>query len=114
MVGLRGCNRRLTLNGYLCLRLAHVIVGIRAPVKSAAGTDPQDRIMRWTPPADGVPGWCCEQPRTRERSEMQVTTIGLDIAKNVFRVHGIDVPGRVVLRKRLRRGKVLRFFANLP
>jgi transposase len=45
---------------------------------------------------------------------MQVTTIGLDIAKNLFQVHGVDRHGRVVLRKRLARGKVLTFFANLP
>jgi transposase len=45
---------------------------------------------------------------------MQVTTIGLDIAKNVFQVHGVDARGRVVLRKRLARAKVLAFFANLP
>lgn len=45
---------------------------------------------------------------------MQVTTIGLDIAKNVFQVHGIDTRGRVVLRKRLSRAKVLVCFANLP
>jgi transposase len=45
---------------------------------------------------------------------MQVTTIGLDIAKNVFQVHGVDARGRVVLRKRLSRATVLAFFANLP
>ena len=45
---------------------------------------------------------------------MQVTTVGLDIAKNVFQVHGVDQHGKVVLRKRLSRGKVLAFFANLP
>jgi transposase len=45
---------------------------------------------------------------------MQVTTIGLDIAKSVFQVHGIDEHERVVLRKRLARGKVLAFFVNLP
>ena len=45
---------------------------------------------------------------------MQVSTIGLDIAKNVFQVHGVDRHGKVVLRKRLARGKVLAFFANLP
>ena len=45
---------------------------------------------------------------------MQVTTIGLDIAKNVFQVHGVDEHGRVVLRKWLARGRVLAFFANLP
>jgi transposase len=50
----------------------------------------------------------------RATSKMQVTTIGLDIAKNVFQVHGVDAQGRVMLRKRLARGQVLAFFANLP
>jgi transposase len=43
-----------------------------------------------------------------------ITTIGLDLAKNVFQVHAVDVAGSVVLRKRLRRGQVLAFFAGLP
>ncbi len=38
---------------------------------------------------------------------MQVTTIGLDIAKNVFQVHGIDAAEKVVVRKQLRRSQVL-------
>src|SRR5580700_8410193 len=45
---------------------------------------------------------------------MQITTIGLDIAKNVFQVHGIDAAENVVVRKQLRRGQVLKFFAALP
>src|SRR5246500_4215402 len=45
---------------------------------------------------------------------MQITTIGLDIAKNVFQVHGIDAVEKVVIRKQLRRGQVLKFFASLP
>ena len=45
---------------------------------------------------------------------MQVTTIGLDTAKNLFQVHGVDAQGRVVLRRRLTRAKVLTLFANLP
>jgi transposase len=45
---------------------------------------------------------------------MQITTIGLDIAKNVFQVHGIDAAEKVVIRKQLRRGQVLKFFAALP
>jgi transposase len=56
---------------------------------------------------------CCDNPRG-ETSKMQVTTIGLDIAKNVFQVHGVDEHGRVILSKRLARAKVLAFFANLP
>ena len=42
--------------------------------------------------------------------QMQVTTIGLDIAKNVFQVHGIDAAEKVVVRKQLRRNKVIAFF----
>jgi len=44
---------------------------------------------------------------------MQISTIGLDIAKNVFQVHGIDAAEKVVVRKQLRRGQVLKFFASL-
>lgn len=43
----------------------------------------------------------------------QITTIGLDISKHVFDVHGIDAQGAVVLRKRLRRGQVIEFFSRL-
>src|ERR1700750_2803828 len=45
---------------------------------------------------------------------MQLTTIGLDIAKNVFQVHGIDAAEKVVVRKQLRRSKVIAFFEALP
>lgn len=45
---------------------------------------------------------------------MKHTTIGLDIAKNVFHIVGIDSRNKVVLRKKLMRGKVLAYFANLP
>jgi transposase len=43
-----------------------------------------------------------------------VTTIGLDIAKSVFQVHGVDAGGGVVLRQRLTRSRMLKFFAKLP
>ena len=42
-----------------------------------------------------------------------VTTIGLDIAKSVFQVHGIDSTGQVVIRRQLKRRHVLAFFAKL-
>ncbi len=45
---------------------------------------------------------------------MQITTIGLDIAKNVFQVHGIDAKEKVVARKQLRRSQVITFFKALP
>jgi len=44
----------------------------------------------------------------------EVTTIGLDLAKHVFQVHGVDRSGAAVLRKQLRRGQVVAFFAALP
>src|SRR5512133_644801 len=44
----------------------------------------------------------------------KVSTIGLDIAKSVFQVHGVDVAGAVVIRKRVSRAKVLEYFGELP
>src|SRR5580700_1191134 len=46
--------------------------------------------------------------------QMQITTIGLDVAKNVFQVHGIDAQEKVVVKKQLRRSQVIAFFAALP
>jgi transposase len=43
-----------------------------------------------------------------------ITTVGLDLAKLVFQVHGADADGKPVVRKKLRRGQVLVFFAGLP
>jgi transposase len=43
----------------------------------------------------------------------EVSTIGLDIAKSVFQIHGVDSDGKVVFCKRVRRSKVLEFFAAL-
>lgn len=45
---------------------------------------------------------------------MTVQQIGIDLAKNVFQVHGVDAKGQVVFRKQLRRQQVIPFFANLP
>jgi len=45
---------------------------------------------------------------------MQVTIVGLDIAKNVFQIHGVNAKGCAVLRERLRRSLLTDFFANLP
>lgn len=45
---------------------------------------------------------------------MTITTIGLDLAKNVFQVHGVNDNGEVVVRRQLRRNAVLPYFAALP
>ena len=44
----------------------------------------------------------------------EITTIGLDLAKHVFQVHGVDADGTPVLRKQLRRSQMLAFFSRLP
>lgn len=43
-----------------------------------------------------------------------IAVIGLDLAKNLFQVHGVDIAGRVLLRRKLRRGEMVDFFASLP
>jgi transposase len=48
-----------------------------------------------------------------ELSAMKVTTLGLDLAKNVFQVHGIDDTGKVMVRRSLRRRQMIPFFAKL-
>jgi transposase len=45
---------------------------------------------------------------------MHATTIGIDIAKNVFQLHGVDASGQVVVRRQLRRGQMMAFFEKLP
>jgi len=70
--------------------------------------------MGWTPP-DGidVPEWRCSSP-LEKASVSEMSTIGIDLAKSVFQVHGADRGGNVILRKKLRREQVLAFFASLP
>lgn len=43
-----------------------------------------------------------------------IQTIGIDLAKNVFSIHGVDAYGKCVLRKTVKRNKLLEIFANLP
>ena len=73
--------------------------------------------MRWMAPAPGivVPQWVGYQAtRAMEPSTMQITTVGLDLAKRVFQVHGVDASGDGVLRRTLRRSQVVAFFSKLP
>ena len=53
-------------------------------------------------------------PRFRGATHATVTTIGLDIAKSAFQVHGVDAAGQVLIRRRLKRRAVLAFFQKLP
>ena len=45
---------------------------------------------------------------------MEVTTVGIDLAKNVFQVHAVSRSGEVIVRRALRRAQVIPFFAKLP
>src|ERR1700693_2711937 len=54
-----------------------------------------------------------EPLKRKGASEMKITTIGIDLAKTVFQVHGVDARARAVLRKPLKRKDVMSFFANL-
>ena len=45
---------------------------------------------------------------------MQITTIGVDLAKNVFQVHCVDAVGKVIIARQLRRGRVIVFFRSSP
>jgi len=51
---------------------------------------------------------------TGGEEQMNITVIGLDLAKNVFQVHGMDGSGRMQLRRQLKRPQVREFFANVP
>ena len=45
---------------------------------------------------------------------MKITTVGIDLAKNIFAVHGVNEHGRTVLRKVLKRNQTAAFFTNHP
>ena len=77
-------------------------------------------LMLWTapPPArerQGV-GAVLRLPRFGGAAHAikSISTIGLDIAKSVFQVHGVDAAGQVVIRRQLRRQQVVAFFQKLP
>lgn len=53
------------------------------------------------------------QPRQGE-TEMNITTVGLDLAKDVFHIVGLDEHGHEKMKKRMSRSQVLKHFANLP
>lgn len=46
--------------------------------------------------------------------QQDIVTVGVDLAKNVFQVHAIGADGKVLVRRRIRRGEVLKFFSSLP
>jgi hypothetical protein len=51
-----------------------------------------------------------ERHNSEEPSAMQAITIGLDLAKHRFQVHGVDAAGKIVVKRRLRRSEIIEFF----
>ncbi len=71
--------------------------------------------MVWMAHPDGiaVPSWCCRNPAEERAIHMEIRALGIDLAKSVFQLHGVDAAGSVVLRKKLRRAAVLDFLRTL-
>src|SRR5262249_16892614 len=75
-----------------------------------------DRMMGWMAPLRHLSAKLLSDRISSERepSMGEVTTIGFDLAKHVFQVHGVDAEGATVLRKQVGRAQVLAFFSRLP
>ena len=71
-------------------------------------------LMGWMAPEWHLCAKLGMQLQRRGPSMTQVTTIGLDLAKRVFQVHGVDAAGAVVLRRQLKRRQMVPFFTKLP
>jgi transposase len=74
-------------------------------------------LMEWMAPASGIAMChigCSEHSQQREPSMVNVTTIGVDLAKSVFQLHGVDAEGSAVLRRQLKRSQMLEFFQRQP
>src|SRR5215470_13974181 len=71
--------------------------------------------MWWTAPheASGCRRVIVQTTHQRGPSRTRITTIGLDLAKKVFQIHGVDAEGKVVVARKLRRKEVLAFFGKL-
>jgi hypothetical protein len=72
--------------------------------------------MEWSPlpeTASKCQSGNCDDPLTERGDKMQITTVGLDLAKNVIQLHAVNRHGKAILKKSLRRNQVLPFFANL-
>ncbi|KAG0190241.1 hypothetical protein DFQ28_002375 [Apophysomyces sp. BC1034] len=74
--------------------------------------------MEWTPPPETAStchsGGVDTATETKGASIMKVTTLGIDLAKNLFAIHDVNEQGKVMLRKLLKRDQMAAFFANLP
>lgn len=82
---------------------------LRCSAPKSSGWNP------WSPHGIDVPNWDCVNNHTRDRgTTMNITTYGLDLAKQVFQVHWVDVHSGEIRSKTLRRSQVNAFFARAP
>lgn len=95
-----------------------VVSSCLGPQQTSAGAGYRPQPMGWTPPTRtgiDVPKWKCQQAlELKGASTMKISTVGIDLAKNVFQVHAVDEHGKVAWRKQLRRDQMTAFFVNLP
>jgi hypothetical protein len=59
-------------------------------------------------------GSVIDHSNKKGRPLLKITTVGVDLAKNIFQIHGVNEHGKAVLRKQVRREQLAAFFANLP
>jgi hypothetical protein len=79
-----------------------------------AGSFERLDLMGWVAPSRHLRAKVAVEVTQKEPSAMELATIGLDLAKQVFQVHGVDEVGHVVVKRRLRRAQVVTYFASLP
>ena len=90
------------------------------PTDHPRNLDPRDRLLRpvegskqmgWTAPNGiDVPKCGLSEPATREPPAMSISMIGLDTAKSVFQIHGVNETGKVEIKRKLRRSELIAFF----
>ena len=100
--------------GHLSLGQLKVMSAIeRCRTAALVGLQPTG-LMGWMAPERHLCAKLGMQLQQRGPSMTQVTTIGLDLAKRVFQLHGVEAAGAVVLRRQLKRRQMVPFFTKLP
>src|ERR1022692_3986583 len=102
---MRGVRPQLSVS---CRPLVNVMVWT-APAPASGSIESCAKMVVIEQPSEGAPSM------GKSITDLSsVTTVGLDLAKHAFQVHGVDASGRVIVAKALRRKDVLSFFAQLP
>ncbi len=97
---------------------AHAKVADSPPIKAPDISKTASKVMVWNGPSNRHQKcltWSRrEAPQRKDRSMEKIITVGLDLAKSIFQVHGTAENGKVLVRRTLRRSQVLPFFRSLP